>query len=89
MIKNKDVSEALFFLHSLAKKDTEFETQTDAFKIVYKYIEQLEYELEETMTYLQQHQKALDKACKELCYKDLYGEIQTMQEWKEWSLKNE
>lgn len=46
MIKNKYVEDCLCFLHSLAKRNTNYKTQTEQFEIVYKYIEQLEYELE-------------------------------------------
>lgn len=39
---NKEIMDALCFLHSLSKKDKEFETQTESFKQVVNYIEDLE-----------------------------------------------
>lgn len=42
---DKEIMDALCFLHSLAKKDTEFETQTENFQQVIAYIEKLETEV--------------------------------------------
>ncbi len=39
---DKEIMDALCFLHSLAKKDKEFETQTESFKQIVAYIEDLE-----------------------------------------------
>lgn len=39
---DKEIMDALCFLHSLAKKDKEFETQTESFKQVVNYIKDLE-----------------------------------------------
>ena len=39
---DKEIMDALCFLHSLAKKNKEFETQTESFKQVVNYIEDLE-----------------------------------------------
>ena len=32
---------------------------------------------------------ALDRACEELCYHDLTGTIESMEEWKEWCMKGD
>lgn len=41
---NKEISDSLYFLLHCALKDDEFETQREQFKIIYKYIENLERE---------------------------------------------
>ena len=41
-LKDREVLDALCFMHSLAKENTRYETQEEAFQIVYEYIKELE-----------------------------------------------
>lgn len=66
-----------------------------------KEIDKCDYELKETLTYLEQYEKALDKACEELhdsqmseagIDEDLHGiypNFINAEEWKEWCMKGD
>lgn len=51
MTEKREVIDALYFLHNLAKKDKKYKTQTEQLKIVRDYIEKQQKEIEELSKY--------------------------------------